>query len=60
MALAYSIEQICALTSVGRTMIYSAIKSGHLVAHKVGRRTVVLADDLEAWLKSQPCLGSGK
>ena len=39
---------------VGRTAIYEALKSGTLVARKLGRRTIILVDDLNAWLTSLP------
>ena len=55
--LAYSISEACALTSVGRTTLYAAIKSGALKTHKVGRRTLVIAEDLVAWLGSCPAVG---
>lgn len=48
--LAYSISEACKLTSVGRTTLYAAIKTGDLKIHKVGRRTLVTASDLSAWL----------
>jgi excisionase family DNA binding protein len=50
--LAYSIAEACALTSVGRTTLYTAIKNGDLKIHKVGRRTLITANDLVAWLDS--------
>ncbi|WP_188910935.1 helix-turn-helix domain-containing protein [Salinarimonas ramus] len=39
---------------VGRTAVYEALKSGALVARKLGRRTIILIDDLNAWLASLP------
>jgi excisionase family DNA binding protein len=51
---AYSIAEVCRLTSLGRTSIYAAIKSGELIAHRWGRRTVVLAADLRAFLNNLP------
>jgi excisionase family DNA binding protein len=53
-ALAYSIEEACAITSTGRTALYDAIKKGQLRAIKRGRRTLVLADDLRAWIDRLP------
>ena len=52
--LAYSIQEVCRVTSAGRTSIYAEIKAGRLTARKIGRRTVVLKDDLEAWLARCP------
>jgi excisionase family DNA binding protein len=55
-ALAHSIEDAARRTSCGRTLIYAAIKSGALKARKVGRRTVILDEDLRTWLASLPSM----
>jgi hypothetical protein len=51
---AYRITEVCALTRLGRTTVYCAIKSGALVARKWNRRTIVLAEDLAAFLLNLP------
>jgi excisionase family DNA binding protein len=51
---AFRISEVCSITGLGRTTIYAAIKAGHLTARKYRRRTIVLADDLTAWLASLP------
>ena len=51
---AFRIPEVCELTGLGRTSIYAAIKSGELVARKWGRCTVVLAEDVDAFLRSLP------
>jgi excisionase family DNA binding protein len=50
--LAYSIAEACKLTSVGRTTLYAAIKAGDLKIHKIGRRTLISANDLACWFDS--------
>jgi len=51
--MAYSIEEAIKAASIGRSLIYSEIKNGNLRATKIGRRTVILADDLKQWLQSK-------
>jgi excisionase family DNA binding protein len=52
--LAYSVAQACVVSSIGRTTLYTAIKSGELQTRKVGRRTLITAHDLNSWLNSRP------
>lgn len=51
---ALHIHEVCRLTGLGRTSIYSAIAAGHLVARKFGRRTIILLADLEMFLNKLP------
>jgi excisionase family DNA binding protein len=52
--LGYSAEEAAKVAGVGRTRIFSAIGSGRLLARKFGRRTVILREDLEAFLRALP------
>jgi excisionase family DNA binding protein len=56
--LAYTIAEACAVARTGRTSIYEAIKAGHLVARKRGRRTVILPEDLRRWIENLPALNA--
>ncbi len=50
--LAYSLDEACALGGFGKTKAYEAINEGRLKARKLGRRTIILKNDLEAFLLS--------
>jgi excisionase family DNA binding protein len=52
--LALSIEEAATAVSIGRTLIFEEIRNERLIARKIGRRTVILKADLDAWLKSRP------
>jgi excisionase family DNA binding protein len=51
---ALSVEQAAKAAGVGRTLLFEEIRKGHIIARKVGRRTIITTDDLDAWLKSLP------
>jgi excisionase family DNA binding protein len=51
-------EEASALTGIGLTTIREAISNGTLIAHKQGTRTIILPDDLRAWLKALPKAGN--
>ena len=55
---AHNIAEACALTGLGRDGIYSAIRDGHLVARKLGRRTLITDDDLRQFLAGLPRAGA--
>jgi hypothetical protein len=48
--LAYSMDEAAEASSLGRSLLYDAIKAGDLSARKRGRRTYVLHDDLVKFL----------
>lgn len=48
---ALSIREFCWFCSVGRTTVYAEIKTGRLGIVKVGRRTLVPAYEVQAWLR---------
>ena len=48
----YSIEETQMKTGICRGLLYKSINSGQLKAKKFGRRTIILHDDLMAFLSS--------
>jgi len=48
--LSYGINQACETVGVGRSFIYQEIAKGRLPTFKVGSRTLIAAEDLNAWL----------
>ena len=53
---ALRIPEVCRLTGFGRTTIYAAIKTGDLVARRYRRRTIVLEEDLQKFLRGLPTI----
>jgi excisionase family DNA binding protein len=53
-SLALSVTEACERSSIGRTTLYKLLKSGQITAHKCGRRTIILPDELCQGLKSLP------
>jgi excisionase family DNA binding protein len=48
------IPQACALTGLGRTTLYEAIRAGQLPIRKKGRVTLVLTEDLITFVQRLP------
>jgi excisionase family DNA binding protein len=52
--MAFTIAEAVALSSLGQTSIYRAIREKQLIARKYGTRTIIRRDDLAAFLKDLP------
>ena len=50
--LLYSIVEFGGLTGLCRTRVFQEIKEGRLAALKCGRRTLIPAAEVEAWIAS--------
>jgi len=55
---AYSIPEVMCVLGLCRDSVYKLIREGRLPARKIGRRTVVLETDLQAFLEGLPMLGA--
>jgi excisionase family DNA binding protein len=51
--LAVSVHAATRVSGIGRTRLYEAIGSGELASCKVGKRRLILMEDLRAWLAGQ-------
>lgn len=49
-----TIDRAGEISGLGRTTIYKLIKEGHLKPKKVGRRTLILVEDLQSFIDSCP------
>jgi excisionase family DNA binding protein len=56
---AYTIPEVVRITGTSRTTIYAEIGADRLRAVKLGRRTLILAEDLQRWLEALPSMSSG-
>ena len=52
--LAFSIAEVVLMVGCGRTSVHAHIRAGTLRAHKLGRRTIVLRQDLKEFLSALP------
>jgi excisionase family DNA binding protein len=56
---AMSVEEAAKAAGVGRTLLFEEIRKGRITARKVGRRTIIMTAELDAWLKTLPTAGKG-
>jgi excisionase family DNA binding protein len=54
--LAFSIDEVAIRSGLGRDAIYDAIRTGRLKAKKMGRRTIIMTDDIRQFLDNLPPL----
>ncbi|MEP2757498.1 MAG: DNA-binding protein [Hyphomicrobiales bacterium] len=50
----HTIRELKEAGIMGATKAYEEINTGRLIARKVGRKTVILEPDLQAWLDALP------
>jgi excisionase family DNA binding protein len=49
--IAYAVPEFCQLAGIGRSTLYEEIKAGRIAVVKVGRRTLITAEEGRAWLR---------
>lgn len=52
--LGYSIQEFADAIGVSRSLIYQALRQGQLTARKIGKRTVISAEDANKFLNRLP------
>jgi excisionase family DNA binding protein len=57
--MAFTVDEAVVVSRIGRNSLYLAVETGALRARKLGRKTLILKDDLRAWLESLPSASSG-
>ncbi len=55
--LAVTIPEATRIIGVGRTTLYRLFEQGKLTPRKVGKRTLILMEELEAFIQSLPKAG---
>jgi hypothetical protein len=50
----YSLNEFARQNAIGLTTVRGEIKAGRLAARKVGRRTIITAEDAKAWQERLP------
>ncbi|GLS29324.1 Helix-turn-helix domain-containing protein [Mesorhizobium albiziae] len=51
---AFSVNELVCEIGIGKTKIYQEMRKGRIRARKSGRRTIVLASEVERYLRSLP------
>lgn len=51
--LAYSVEEACRVSSLGRTRLYQLMNEGKLQSRKIGKRTIIPAASLRALINGE-------
>jgi excisionase family DNA binding protein len=57
--LAYTVDEASQVSRIGRNNLYLAVQTGALRARKLGKKTLILREDLLAWLENLPLASSG-
>jgi hypothetical protein len=50
----YSLDEFARQNDIGLSTVRGEIRAGRLVARKIGRRTIIAAEDAKAWQEQLP------
>lgn len=50
----FTVNDFCHWARIGRTAVYAEMKSGRLMARKIGRRTVIPRSEAQRWFSELP------
>ena len=53
-----TVDDATAYCGIGKTKLYELVKEGRFTARKIGRRTLLLTAELDAYIESLPTLKS--
>jgi excisionase family DNA binding protein len=53
---AFAVREFCARYGICRQTFYDEVRRGRIKAKKLGKKTVILRSDAEAWASSLPSL----
>lgn len=56
----FTIEEACRRSGIGRTKLFELLNNGSIPRRKLGRKTLILAEDLQRFLKNLPTDGEDK
>ena len=56
--LAMTVAEAVAYSGIGRTKLYDLVKLGQLTPKKLGTRTLILTEELDAYVRSLPDMKS--
>lgn len=56
--IAMTVNEAVSYSGIGRTKLYDLVKEGKLTPKKLGTRTLILTDELDAYVRSLPDMKS--
>lgn len=57
---AYSVTEVLSMIGISRSKFYQLVNGRQIKVRKIGNRTIILAGDLEDFLRNLPTVGDAK